>query len=288
MIGFIGLGIMGKPMVENLIEKGCAILINDIDQKKLKEVEQKGAKYASLQEIGKECDVIFTSLPKGSIVIDVLLGKNGVITTIKQGSIIADLSSITPKEAIICAEALKKRNAEFLDCPVSGGEPKAIDGTLAFMAGGSEKAFETIKPLLYFMGNSAVLIGSTGSGSVAKLSNQIIVNMTITAIAEAFVFAAKSNVDVNKVYEAIRGGLAASAVLDSKGPMMITRNFKPGGTIAVNMKDIKNVLDTAYDNDVPLPMTSLLLATMQSLKTLGHFNDDHSGIIQYYEKIANM
>ncbi len=176
----------------------------------------------------------------------------------------------------------------FLDAPVSGGEPKAIDGTLAFMVGGAQEDFERALPYFQKMGASALLVGSSGSGSIAKLANQIIVNLNITAVAEALVLAAKAGADPEKVYQAIRGGLAGSTVLDAKAPMMITRNFKPGGKLSINLKDIKNVMTTAHALDVPLPFTSQLLEVMQALKVAGHIEDDHSGIVQYFEELAGV
>lgn len=282
MIGFIGLGIMGKPMVENLLKHGCVLLVNDIDKDKIKQLEQKGAQDASVAQIGEKCDIIFVSLPNGQIVTDVLLGENGVISTAKKGTIVADFSSITPKQAQACAIALAENGIDYLDCPVSGGEPKAIDGTLSFMIGGNPKAFEAVTPYLYYMGSSAVLVGPSGAGSIAKLSNQIIVNVTIAAVAEAFTLAEDLGVDLEKVFQAIRGGLAGSTVLEMKGPMMIAKDFRPGGTIAINLKDIKNVMDTASEYNIPLPMTSILHTILQSLKKNGHGMDDHSGIIQFY------
>ncbi len=175
-----------------------------------------------------------------------------------------------------------------MDAPVSGGEPKAIDGTLAFMVGGQPETFERMQPYFKIMGASALLVGPCGSGCIAKLANQIIVNLNITAVAEALVFATKAGVDPDKVYQAIRAGLAGSTVLDAKAPMMIGRNFKPGGKLSINLKDIKNVMATAHALDVPLPFTSQLLEVMQALKVDGHLDDDHSGIVQYFEKLAGV
>lgn len=176
----------------------------------------------------------------------------------------------------------------FVDSPVSGGEPKAIDGTLAFMAGGNEADFEKLKPYFDAMGASALLIGKSGSGSVTKLTNQVIVNLTIAAVSEAFVLYSKAGADPEKVYQAIRGGLAGSVILDAKVPMMIERNFKPGGKISINHKDIKNVMATAHSIDVPMPLTSQLFEIMQYLKVTGHFDEDHAGIVQYFEKLAGV
>ncbi len=287
-VGFIGLGIMGRPMATNLVKKGVDVLAYDIVPAAVDALVEVGAKRGTLAEIGEQCPIIFTILPNGAIVQDVLFGQGGVCETIKAGTTVADLSSVTPTESKTCAEKLAPLGVDFVDSPVSGGEPGAIQGTLSFMAGGSEKAFNTVKPYFELMGSSAVLIGDVGSGAVTKLANQIIVNLTIAAVSEGLVLATKAGADPEKVYQAIRGGLAGSAVLDAKAPMIINRNFKPGGKISINHKDIKNVLATAHDIDVPLPLTANLFEIMQALKVGGHMNDDHGGIVQFYEQLADV
>ena len=198
------------------------------------------------------------------------------------------MSSVTPVESKECYDRLKEMGVGFVDAPVSGGEPGAIAGTLAIMAGGEEEHFEVLRKYFDILGSSALLIGGPGSGSVTKLANQIIVNNTIAVVSEAFVLATKAGADPVKVYEAIRGGLAGSAVLDAKIPMIVERNFKPGGPIRINHKDIKNVVNTAHSIDVPIPYTAQLYEIMQTLKIHGHMNDDHGGIVQYFEKLADV
>ena len=287
MIGFIGLGIMGKPMALNLLKNNVEVMVNDLNEEALKEVSLSGGKPASQKEIGQNCDIIMTILPNGKIVQSVLFGENGV-GQLKPGTVVLDMSSVTPVESKYCAERLADQGVEFMDAPVSGGEPGAVNGTLAFMAGGKKEVFEKLTPYFNIMGSSAVLIGPVGSGSVTKLTNQVIVNMTIASVSEAFVLAQKAGADPRKVYEAIRGGLAGSAVLDAKIPMILERNFKPGGKISINHKDIKNVLATAHEIDVPMPLTAQLFEIMQCLKVGGHMNDDHGGIIQYFEQLAGV
>jgi 2-hydroxy-3-oxopropionate reductase len=287
-IGFIGLGIMGKPMAANLLRHGCQLLVHDVNPLAVAELQQAGAATGSPAQIGAACGIIFSMLPNGAIVQEILFGKDGVASTLQAGSIVVDMSSVTPFDAQTCHEQLAALGAGFLDAPVSGGEPKAIDGTLAFMVGGDPLHFERILPYFQKMGASALLVGPCGSGSIAKLANQIIVNLNITAVAEALVFAAKAGVDPEKVFQAIRGGLAGSTVLDAKAPMMIGRNFKPGGKLSINLKDIKNVMATAHALDVPLPFTSQLLEMMQALKVDGHLDDDHSVYVQYFEKLAQV
>jgi 2-hydroxy-3-oxopropionate reductase len=286
MIGFVGLGIMGNPMAKNMIDKGSKLLVYDIDQTAVNDAVLFGAASASLTEIGEKCDVIFTILPNGEIVKDVLFGQGGLVTCIKSCSTIIDMSSVTPVDSKACHEELLPYGVNFLDAPVSGGEPKAIDGTLAFMVGGKEDVFKQILPLFMQMGTSAVLVGDVGSGSITKLTNQIIVNLNIAALGEALVFATKAGVDPEKVFLAIRGGLAGSTVMESKAPMMINRNFNPGGKISINHKDIKNVVETAHLLDIPIPMSAQLFEVMQGLKIRGLMDEDHSALVKHFEQLA--
>ncbi|MGE4213521.1 MAG: 2-hydroxy-3-oxopropionate reductase [Anaerotignaceae bacterium] len=286
--GFVGLGIMGSPMAKNLLKGGCELMVYDLNPKVVDEFVALGAQAGSLAQIGSDCEIIFTILPNGAIVQSVLFGENGISSTIKRGAVVCDMSSVTPTESKICAEKLAHLGVGFIDSPVSGGEPKAIDGTLAFMAGGTGQDFDKLQPYMDIMGASALLIGPTGSGSITKLTNQVIVNLTIATVSEAFVLAAKAGADPVKVYQAIRGGLAGSTVLDAKIPMIVERNFKPGGKISINHKDIKNVMATAHDIDVPMPLTAQLFEIMQALKVSGHMDDDHGGIVQYFEQLAGV
>lgn len=286
--GFIGLGIMGRPMAKNLLKAGVELLVTDLNKEAVADVVAAGAKAASYAQIGEECSTVFIIVPNGDITKSILFDEGGVASTIKEGSIVCDMSSVTPVESKECYERLKKQGVGFVDAPVSGGEPGAVAGTLAIMAGGEEKDFEALKPYFDILGSSALLIGEAGSGSVTKLANQIIVNNTIAVVSEAFVLAVKAGADPVKVYEAIRGGLAGSAVLDAKIPMIVERNFKPGGPIRINYKDIKNVVNTAHAIDVPIPYTAQLYEIMQTLKIHGHMEDDHGGIVQYFEKLADV
>ncbi len=287
-IGFIGLGIMGKPMAINLLKAGCKLLVYDINSTALENLVDSGATSAALNEIAKTCDVIFTILPNGEVVKDVLFSENGLLNQLKDDSIVCDMSSVTPVESQYCEKKLKEKGVGFVDAPVSGGEPGAINGTLAFMCGGSEENFKRLIPYFEIMGSSSILVGDSGSGSTAKLCNQVIVNLNIAAVSEAFVLATKAGADPLKVFEAIRGGLAGSAVLNAKLPLMASRNFKAGGKISINHKDIKNVLKTAHELDVPMPFSSQLFEIMQALKVAGHMEEDHGGIVQYFEKLAGV
>ena len=287
-VGFIGLGIMGRPMAKNMLKAGVELLVADLNKEAVADVVAAGAEEASYAEIGERCERIIIMVPSGEITKSILFGEGGVASTVKAGTVICDMSSVTPVESQDCYQALKEKGVGFVDAPVSGGEPGAIAGTLAIMAGGDEKDFNEMKEYFDILGSSALLIGGSGSGSVTKLANQVIVNNTIAVVSEAFVLAAKAGADPQKVYEAIRGGLAGSAVLDAKIPMIVERNFKPGGPIRINHKDIKNVVSTAHSIDVPIPYTAQLYEILQTLKIHGHMNDDHGGIVQYFEKLADV
>ena len=286
--GFIGLGIMGRPMAKNLLKAGKELLVSDLNKESVADVVNAGAQEATYAEIGEQCDRIIIMVPSGAISKSILFGENGVASSIKEGAIVCDMSSVTPVESKECYDGLKAKGVGFLDAPVSGGEPGAVNGTLAIMAGGDAEDFEAMQEYFDILGSSALLIGESGSGSVTKLANQVIVNNTIAVVSEAFVLAAKAGADPKKVYEAIRGGLAGSAVMDAKIPMIIERNFKPGGPIRINHKDIKNVVNTAHSIDVPIPYTAQLYEILQTLKIHGHMEDDHGGIVQYFEKLAGI
>lgn len=286
--GFIGIGIMGKPMALNLLNAGVSLAVYDVNESAVNAVTAAGAESVQPKDMGGACDIVFTILPNGDIVEDVLFGEQGLASGLKKGSLVVDMSSVTPVQSKMCAKRLREAGCGFIDSPVSGGEPGAVNGTLAFMAGGEEEDFKKAKPYFDIMGSSALLIGPNGCGSVTKLANQIIVNLNIAAVSEALVLATKAGADPQLVYEAIRGGLAGSTVLDAKAPMMISRNFRPGGKISINHKDIKNVMATAHEIGVPLPFTAQLYEVMQTLKVGGHMGDDHSGIVQYFEQLAGV
>jgi 2-hydroxy-3-oxopropionate reductase len=198
------------------------------------------------------------------------------------------MSSIDPMVAIRISEAASLKGVDMLDAPVSGGEPKAIEGTLSIMAGGKQEVFDRVEPVLMAMGASVVRIGGIGSGNICKLANQIMVGLHLAAMSEAMVFAEKAGVDAEKVFHAIRGGLAGSTVLDAKMPLILERNFKPGGPIRMHTKDLLNVRDTALEIDAPIPLTTQVLEYMKALKADGKKEDDHGGLIQYWEKLAHV
>lgn len=288
-IGFVGLGIMGKPMVRNLLKAGFAVTVYDIVEDAVKALVEEGAKGASsAKEVAADQDVVITMVPSGPIVRSLLKGDDGILAGVKEGTVIVDMSSVTPVESKEFAELAAEKGCAFLDASVSGGEPGAVAGSLAIMVGGEEAVLNQVRDVFEAMGSSITLVGPTGSGSVTKLANQVIVNLNIAAVAEALILSTKAGADPKKVYEAIRGGLAGSTVLDAKAPMMFRRNFKPGGPIKINLKDITNVMDTAKKLDLPLVMTGVLEQIMHSLKATGHLMDDHSGIVQFYENISGV
>lgn len=288
-IGFVGLGIMGKPMVRNLLKAGFSVTVYDIVADAVKALVAEGATGASsAKEVATDQDVVITMVPSGPIVRSLLNGDDGILAGVKAGTVIVDMSSVTPVESKEFAELAAAKGCAFLDAPVSGGEPGAVAGTLAIMVGGEEEVLDSVRDVFEAMGSSITLVGPTGSGSVTKLANQVIVNLNIAAVAEALILSTKAGADPKKVYEAIRGGLAGSTVLDAKAPMMFRRNFKPGGPIKINLKDITNVMDTAKKLDLPLVMTGVLEQIMHSLKATGHLMDDHSGIVQFYENISGV
>jgi 2-hydroxy-3-oxopropionate reductase len=287
--GFIGLGIMGKPMAINLVKAGIPLMVLDLNKEAVRELVDLGAVAAnSPKDIGENCDVIFTILPNGKIVENVVLGTNGIVEGIKSGTVIIDMSSVSPVETEVLNKKLIEIECFILDAPVSGGEPKAITGELAFMVGGEQEAFDKVVPYFDIMGSSALLVGKSGCGSTVKLANQIIVNLNIAAMSEGLVLAAKAGVDPEKLFHAIKGGLAGSAVLNAKVPLIVERNFVAGGRIDINMKDMTNVMATAHALDVPLPLSSNLLEIMHALNADGKGTDDHGGIVQYFEKLAGV
>jgi 2-hydroxy-3-oxopropionate reductase len=288
-IGFIGLGIMGKPMAKNLLKAGHKLVVYDIVEAPVAELVQAGATAGSSpKDVAAQNELIITMLPNSPHVKTAVLGKNGVIEGARSGSVLVDMSSIAPLASREVAAELAGKGIEMLDAPVSGGEPKAIDGTLAIMVGGKEALFEKVKPVLLQMGASAVLCGDIGAGNVTKLANQVIVALNIAAMSEAYVLATKAGVDPERVFNAIKGGLAGSTVLNAKSPMVLAGNYKPGFRIALHIKDLQNALDTAHENGVPIPLTSQVMEMMQALKVAGHQSDDHGGLIQFYEGLAGV
>ena len=237
-IGLIGLGVMGKPMAKNILKNGFSLTVFDIKPEPVQEVVALGARSAATPaQLAAACDIIITMLPNSPHVESVVCGPDGILEGVRPGSVYIDMSSISPVVSKKLCAIVAEKGVEMLDAPVSGGEPKAIDGTMSIMVGGKEAVFESVKDVLYAMGSAVTLVGDIGSGNTCKLANQIMVALHLSAVAEAMVFAEKAGVDPEKVYQAIRGGLAGSTVLDAKMDRILDRNFKPGGPIWMHTKE---------------------------------------------------
>ncbi|WP_160622129.1 2-hydroxy-3-oxopropionate reductase [Mixta intestinalis] len=288
-VGFIGLGIMGKPMSKNLLKAGYSLVVRDFSAENEAELVKLGATTAKTpKEVAEQCDVIITMLPNSPHVKEVALGENGIIDGAKAGTVLIDMSSIAPLASREISEALAKKGIKMLDAPVSGGEPKAIDGTLSVMVGGDKAVFDAHYDLMKAMAGSVVHTGEIGAGNVTKLANQVIVALNIAAMSEALTLATKAGVNPDLVYQAIRGGLAGSTVLDAKAPMVMDRNFKPGFRIDLHIKDLSNALDTSHGVGAQLPLTAAVMEMMQALKADGMGTSDHSALACYYEKLAKV
>jgi len=288
-IGFIGLGIMGKPMAKNLLKAGYNLIVYDINADPVDELVRAGAKTGnSPKDVAARSEVLITMLPNSPEVKEVVLGDKGVIFGAKSGTVLVDMSSIAPRVSQEISEKLQQKGIAMLDAPVSGGEPKAIAGTLAIMVGGPQKTFNEVRGILEVMGASVKRVGEIGSGNITKLANQMIVALNLAAMSEAMVLVTKAGVDPEAVYQAIRGGLAGSAVLDAKMPLVLEGNFKPGFRIELHIKDLMNALNTAKELGVPAFLSSQVMEIMQALKVDGKAQDDHDGIIQFYEKLAKV
>lgn len=288
-IGFIGLGIMGRPMSRNLVKAGFDVVVCDSHKDHVDDVVQAGARAAAnAGEIARQCDVIITMVQNSPQVRAIALGDNGIAANAKPGTVLIDMSSIDPVESKAIGAELAKHSIDMLDAPVSGGEPKAIDGTLSVMVGGKKELFDKYQPLLLKMAASVVYVGDLGSGNVAKLANQMIVAVNIAVLAEALTLAKKAGTDPEKVFEAIKGGLAGSTVMNAKAPMMLAHNFKPGFRIELHIKDLTNALNAGHAISSPMPLTSQVMEMMQVLKSDGHQTEDHSALAEYYEKISDI
>ncbi|WP_028535133.1 2-hydroxy-3-oxopropionate reductase [Paludibacterium yongneupense] len=286
-IGFIGLGIMGKPMSKNLLKAGYPLVVLDRNPNSVAELAALGAEVgATPADVAARCDVIITMLPNSPQVKEVVLGEHGLLEGARAGTVLVDMSSIAPLVSRELAAALAQKGVEMLDAPVSGGEPKAIDGSLSVMVGGKSDVFEACFPVMKAMAGSVVRAGDIGAGNITKLANQVIVALNIAAMSEALVLASKAGVEPELVFEAIRGGLAGSTVLNAKAPLVMDRKFDPGFRINLHIKDLGNALDTAHEIGAPLPLTAAVMEMMQALKVDDLGEADHCALIRYYEKLA--
>ncbi len=287
-IGFIGLGIMGKPMAKNLLKAGHELVVFDVIKENVDDLAAAGAARAdSSKAVAQQCQTIITMLPNSPHVKAVVTGENGVLDGAKAGTMVIDMSSIAPLASQEIAKACADKGVKMIDAPVSGGEPKAIDGSLSIMVGGDKAVFESVKEdILLKMGASAVYCGEIGAGNTTKLANQVVVACNIAACAEAFTLAKKAGVDPALVFDAIKGGLAGSTVMNAKVPMMLEGNFKPGFKIDLHIKDLNNALETGHSVGSPLPLTAAVMEMMQTLHADDKGQDDHSSLANYYAKVG--
>ena len=288
-VGFVGLGIMGKPMALNVIKAGYEVTAFDFNQAPVEAIVAAGGKAAANgREVAEASDVVITMLPNSPHVESALFSENGIAEGLSEGKAVIDMSSIAPLASRDFAERLSKIGVDFLDAPVSGGEPKAIDGTIAVMVGGEQDVFDRYEPLLRTMASTVTLVGGVGAGNTTKLANQMIVAVNIAAVSEAYSLAKKAGVAPENVYKAIRSGLAGSVVMDQKSQKIFDGDFTPGFRIELHIKDLQNALDTAHGVNVSTPFTAQAMEIMQSLKCHGHEKDDHSGIAEWYEMVNDM
>ncbi len=288
-IGFIGLGIMGKPMSRNLLKAGHSLVVYDVVPQSVDEIVAAGAaRGASSRDVASRAEILITMLPDGPDVEAAVLGPDGVLEGARAGTVLIDMSSVSPLVSQKVGAACAAKGIEFLDAPVSGGEPKAVDGTLAIMVGGKPEAFERMAPVLQAMGSSVTLTGPVGAGNVTKLANQIMVACNIAAMGEALTLATRAGLDPEVVFNAVKGGLAGSTVLNAKAPMVIARNFKPGFRIRLHQKDLRNALLAAESMKVSLPFTSLVQQMLMALMNDGKGDLDHSAIVTFIEEMAGI
>ena len=286
-IGFIGLGIMGGPMAQNLIEAGYELVLYTRTIEKAEEIAGDEAAVAgSPNEVAESSDIVITMLPDAPQVEEVVAGEDGVLEGIKEGSLLIDMSTISPVVTRELAAKVEERGASMLDAPVSGGDVGAQQGTLSIMVGGGEEDFERAKPLFEVMGQAVTHVGETGAGQTAKAANQIVVALTIEAISEALVLGSKAGVAPEKILEALSGGLAGSNVMEAKREKFLEHDFDPGFRIELHHKDLGIALAAGREYGVSLPVTAVVDQMLEALKAKGRGDRDHSAILTFIEDQA--
>ncbi|MFK3739236.1 2-hydroxy-3-oxopropionate reductase [Massilia sp. TN1-12] len=286
-VGFIGLGIMGGPMAGHLQAGGCKLYLHDVKNPPLALVEGGATVCTNAGEVAKRADIVIVMVPDTPQVEAVLFGENGVAAALSPGKVVVDMSSISPLATKEFARKINKRDCDYLDAPVSGGEVGAKAATLTIMAGGSPEAFERVLPLFRMMGKNITLVGGNGDGQTAKVANQIIVALTIQAVSEALLFASRAGADPARVREALMGGFAASRILEVHGERMVKRTFAPGFRIALHQKDLNLALQGAKSLGVSLPNTAVVQELMNSCAAHGLAQLDHSALCQAIERMSN-
>lgn len=287
MIGFIGLGIMGKPMARNLLKAGHSVVAHNRSRGAVDELSKEGAQSAtSSKEVAEQSEIVITMLPDSPDVELVYTGEQGIFSGIKSGQLLIDMSSISPVVARKLAAEAEKRRCEMIDAPVSGGEAGAVGATLSIMIGGKASAVERAMPIFQALGKNIVHVGGAGAGQVTKAANQMVVGTTIAIVGEALVLAAKAGVDPAKVRQALLGGFAQSKILEAHGQKMLDRNFKPGFRIRLHEKDMKIALATGSEYGVPLMVSSVVGQMMTAMKGMGNGDLDHSALVKFVEELA--
>lgn len=286
-IGFIGLGIMGTPMVMNLIAAGHQLFVHTRSKMPAPIAQSNATICLNAQGVAERADIIITMLPDTPDVETVLFGDKGVVAGLSAGKVVIDMSSISPIATKQFAQRINKLGCEYLDAPVSGGEVGAINATLSIMVGASESAFERVKPVLEVLGKNITLVGRNGDGQTAKVANQIIVALNIEAVSEALLFAARAGADPAKVREALMGGFASSKVLEVHGDRMVKRTFQPGFRIALHQKDLNLALSTARTLGLSLPNTATAQELFNACSAHGGMGWDHSAMVRALENMAN-
>ncbi len=286
-LGFVGLGIMGRPMALNLRKAGHALWVHARRAESMQPLSAAGATAcASPKDVAAQADIIFICVSDTPDVEHVVLGEDGLVHGVRAGSVVVDMSTISPVATRRMAAELKKRGAAMLDAPVSGGEIGAVNGTLSIMTGGDAEVFARVQPFFEAMGKNIVLVGGNGAGQVAKACNQIVVALTIQAVGEAITFARKNGVDAGKVREALLGGFANSKILEVHGQRMLDNSFKPGFKTKLHQKDLKIVMDTAHALGLALPGTALVAQAMNALMGAGDGELDSSALIKVVERAS--
>jgi len=288
-IGFVGTGIMGKPMVKNLLKAGYPVLCYDIVPEPLKELAAAGAALAaSNKEVAEKSEVVVTMLPNSPHVEQAVLGPKGILEGARSGLLLLDMSTISPIVSQKVAAEAASKDVKMLDAPVSGGEKGAIEGTLSIMVGGERAVFDKVLPIFQAMGKTITYIGPIGSGGFVKLANQIIVAINLTAIAEALVLGTKAGIDLELMINALSGGLAGSKCLDQKRNNYLQHAFQPGFKIDLHSKDLNLIMESAEKLGVPLPATALVRELFSALRVKGRGQMDHSGVITLLEELAGV
>ena len=286
-VGFIGLGIMGKPMARNLMEAGYELTVHNRSPEKAEELGEEGANVAATpREVAEKSDVIITMLPDSPQVREVVAGEDGVLEGVKEGSLVVDMSTISPVVTEELAEAVKEKGASMLDAPVSGGDVGAIEGTLSIMVGGDEGDFERARPLFEAMGKTVTHVGPVGAGQVTKAANQIVVALTIEAVSEALVLGSRGGVAPEKILDVLGGGLAGNKLMEVKREKFLSHKFDPGFRSELHHKDLGIALAAGREYGVVLPVTAIVDQMLLSMRRKGWGGEDHSALLRIIEDLS--